>query len=313
MSELTPYEAHTDVARTDPTGGRLIAWASAATAAHSLAKSLAATTFVPKHFQGKPGDATAAIILGDELGLSPLSALRSIHVISGTPGLYARTMVALVLSHGHEIWTEDETERKVTVAGRRRGSEHVEKVTWTIDRATKAGYTSNAKYRTDPIAMLYARASGDVARRIAPDVLAGVPYSIEEIELAETPTVTVARGTGETRKVSRAARPEPVEPDLPEPEVPSEPVDVTDAEILPDEPDPITPAQSKAMHAALGHAGLSDRDLGLRYISDVIGRTVETSKDLSKEEASRIIDALVSEGNEADAAAIAARDAEQAS
>ena len=283
-TDLTPYEPRAEV--TDPTGGRLVAWAEAAVAAHSLATSLAQTTFVPKHFQGKPGDATAAIILGDELGLSPLSALRSIHVISGTPGLYARTMAALVLSHGHEIWTEEDTERKVTVAGRRRGSEHVERVTWTIDRATKAGYTSNAKYKTDPIAMLYARASGDVARRIAPDVLAGVPYSIEEIELAETPTVTVSRATA-SRSVARAPKPEPVEPEIPEPETES-------ADSVPPELDLIDPRgkQMKALHAGLNEAGLQDRDEALRFVVETIGRDVDSTKALTRAEGSTVIDAL---------------------
>lgn len=298
-TDLSPYRPTAEVALSDPTGGRLVAWAEAAVAAHSLAVSLAATTFVPKHFQNKPGDATAAIILGDELGLSPLSALRSIHVISGTPGLYARTMAALVLSHGHEIWTEQETEQSVTVAGRRRGTEHVERVTWTIARATKAGYTSNAKYKTDPIAMLYARASGDVARRIAPDVLAGVPYSIEEIELAETPTQTVSRESAK-RTIARAPKPEPDEPEIPdaahavvseaqpEPAADEPPLDEPVPEL-----EPITAQQLKALHASLNDAGLgSDRDAALAFYTETIGRDVESSKALTKAEASRVIDAL---------------------
>lgn len=286
----------------DPTGGRLVAWAQAAVAAHSLATSLASTTFVPKHFQGKPDDATAAIILGDELGLSPLSALRSIHVISGTPGLYARTMAALVLSHGHEIWTEEETEQKVTVAGRRRGSEHVERVTWTIARATKAGYTSNAKYRTDPIAMLYARASGDVARRIAPDVLAGVPYSIEEIELAEVPTVAVVREPAAPRRVARASAPktEPIEPAFDEPEAEAEPVE-DEAVVEPVEPpfevappippDSVTRPQLQRIGAAMNERSMT-RTAALEYVAAVIGREVTSRSDLSKAEASDVIDAL---------------------
>ena len=39
-------------------------------------------------------------------------------------------------------------------------------------------------------------------------------------------------------------------------------------------------------------AGLSDRASGLAYISEEIGRTVETSKDLTEDEASKVIDAL---------------------
>lgn len=286
MSELTIRpDTGEIVTTTDPTGGRLVAWAQAAQAAHQLATALARTAFVPKHFQGNSSDATAAILLGDELGLSPISALRSIYVIGGAPALYARTMVALVMSHGHRIWTVEDTPARVTVAGQRRGSDRVEQVTWTAERARKAGYTSNRKYETDPQAMLYARASGDVARRIAPDVIAGVPATVEEIELGDVETVTVTREPAAPRRVSRAKpAPEPEEPPLdvePEPETP----DV----------EPITAAQLRALHAALSPLADGDRDTGLAIVSGVIGRDVDTTKDLSKAEASRVIDALKSQ------------------
>src|SRR6185312_11850529 len=106
MTELaTRDSADLETYMSDPTGGRLVAWAKAAAAANQLAKALTTTTFVPKDFAGNIGDATAAILLG-ELGLSPLAALRSIYVVHGSPALYARTMVALAQSQGHAVWTE---------------------------------------------------------------------------------------------------------------------------------------------------------------------------------------------------------------
>ena len=42
----------------------------------------------------------------------------------------------------------------------------------------------------------------------------------------------------------------------------------------------------------MGDAGLSDRDAGLEYLSEQVGREVTTSKDLTKDEASRVIDRL---------------------
>lgn len=282
MSELTAYRPATEIAPTDPTGGRLVAWAEAAVAAHSLARSLCATSFVPKAFAGNPGDATAAIILGDELGLSPLSALRALYVIGGTPAMYARTMVALVMSHGHEVWTVEETEQKVTVAGRRRGTDHEERVTWTIARAQKAGYTNNKKYSTDPIAMLYARAAGDVARRIAPDVLAGVPYSVEEIELSEAaPTTTITRESAAKRTVARAPKPEP-----------ESAADVPPVEDDAPAADDITQPQLRKMGALMREAGLTDRDTALRFVTETIGREVGSRNELTKAEAGQVIDAL---------------------
>ncbi|MGZ6824027.1 MAG: hypothetical protein ACXVF9_16330 [Blastococcus sp.] len=273
----------------DPTGGRLVAWAGAAHAAHQLATSLSRTSFVPKAFQGNAADATAAIMLGDELGLSPIAALRSIYIISGTPALYARTMVALAMAHGHEIWTEESSDRQVTVCGRRRGQEHVERATWTIDRARKAGYTNNKKYDTDPQAMLYSKAAAEIARKIAPDVLSGVPYSVEDLELAEPePTARVTRKT-----VQRQPRPTPPEPEFDEPQEPAEePVKATSERA----DDPITPKQLTALNAALSSdLGLTDRDDKLAYLSGELGREIGSSKDVTKSEAMRLLDKLAAE------------------
>jgi hypothetical protein len=283
-----------EVAITDPTGGRLVAWAGAASAAHQLASSLTRTSFVPKAFQGNAGDATAAIILGDELGLSPLSALRSIYIISGTPALYARTMVALAMSKGHEVWTESSTDREVIVCGRRRGSEHIERVAWTIDRARKAGYTNNKKYDSDPQAMLWAKAAGEVARKIAPDVLAGVPHSVEDLELEDQPTAKVTRAP---RTVQRQPKPEVPEPEFDEELSKAEyateasarePVKAA-ADVM------ITDAQSKKLHALLREAGITDREVGLAYIGDVIGHEIGSSKELTKAEASKAIEQIAAE------------------
>ena len=167
----------------DPTGGRLTRWAEGLAAAHRIGSALCQTTFVPVHFRGKPEEAAAAILYGDEIGFSPTMALQQLYVIGGKPALYARGMVALVMSAGHAVWTVEKTDTSVTVAGRRRGTENVLQETWTIERATKAQYTKNARYQLDPQSMLYARAASDLCRQIAPDVLAGVGYSVEEMEL----------------------------------------------------------------------------------------------------------------------------------
>ena len=203
MTELARYEAPATPTpityATDPTGGRLIAWADGLAAAHRIGSALCQTAFVPASFRGKPEEAAAAILYGDEIGLTPTQALQSVHVISGRPGLYARAMVALALSKGHEVWTVEKSDAKVTVAGRRKGSTHVHEETWTTARAQKAGYTTNKKYSTDPQAMLYARAAADVVRQIAPDALAGLDYAVEELELSESPTVTTITRSAKIR------------------------------------------------------------------------------------------------------------------
>lgn len=68
-------------------------------------------------------------------------------------------------------------------------------------------------------------------------------------------------------------------------------------EPLPDDPQPttvdgITREQLSALTAALTTAGMSDRDQALAYYAGITGRDVTSSKDLTKAEASAVIDAL---------------------
>jgi hypothetical protein len=271
----------------DPTGGRLVSWAKAAVAANQLAASLSKTSFVPAAFKGNEYDATAAIIMGDELGLSPLAALRSIYVVHGTPAMYARTMVALALSHGHQVWTEKSTDAEVVVCGQRKGSTQVERSSWTISRAQKAGYTSNKKYSSNAQEMLYSKAAAEVARKIAADVLAGVPYSVEDLELEDQPTTTVSRDTPAKATVRRKPAPAPVPA---EPEFDAEPE--SEPELLPGDVHMITDAQLKMLHASFNDKGYKDRDDRLNFVALTLDIEVASSKDLTKDQASRVIDAL---------------------
>lgn len=287
---IQTYEPTADLihqpANIDPTGGRLVAWAQSLFAAKQLADALCRTTFAPAHFRGKPEDAAAAILFGDEIGLTPGQSLQNVTVISGRPGLYARTMVALALSKGHDVWTETDTPDQVTVCGRRKGSSHVERADWTKDRARKAGYTSNKKYETDPQAMLYARAASDVCRKIAPDALAGLAYTVEEMELAEPATTTTVQRTPRATTAKRAQAPQAPEPDLDEPERTAEPA-VADGPA-----DLITPPQMRKVQALFKEQLGGDRATCLRFASETVGREVESSKTLTKAEAGQVIDAL---------------------
>jgi hypothetical protein len=57
---------------------------------------------------------------------------------------------------------------------------------------------------------------------------------------------------------------------------------------------PIDPhgLQMKKLHASLNLAGLGERDLGLGYISTVLGREIDSSKKITVAEAAQVIDAL---------------------
>ncbi|MCV7358513.1 hypothetical protein [Mycolicibacterium fluoranthenivorans] len=178
----------------------LVAHAEMMQTAYELASKMVLTTMVPTRFFRKEEDATAAILYGAELGLNPIQSLQRIIPIHGMPSLEARTMVALLKARGYRIRTSAQSEESVTVVGVDLEGDVYES-TWTIERATKAGYVpeidpktgkyktnargnlqGNEKYITDPIAMLKAKAQSEVCREMAPDVLLGISYTSEELE-----------------------------------------------------------------------------------------------------------------------------------
>lgn len=189
-------------------------WAQDARDAHLVAQSLAKTVFVPREMQGKPELVTAAILTGTEMGLQPMASLRSIDVIQGTPAMRAHALRGLVQAAGHEVWVDESTDTRAIVCGQRSGSEKVQRSVWTIDRAQKLGLTARDQWRKQPQAMLIARATAEVCRLIASDVLLGMPYAVEELD---EPDVARPRKPVKRKPVERI---EPAEPPL-EPEQPA--------------------------------------------------------------------------------------------
>ena len=181
--------------------------------AMKIAEAMCSTDMVPKQYKNKPADGAAAILYGAELGLNAIQSLQQIMVINGKPGIETRTAVALLKKHGYEVRTVETSDKAVTVEGIGPNGEH-EVSTWTIQRAETAGYTSNALYKKIPQQMLYAKAAMEVARKIAPHVLSGIAYSVEELRLepvkAQATRMDVRRGADGVRAALAAKRePEP--------------------------------------------------------------------------------------------------------
>lgn len=214
MTELQKYNTDIHVPEVSDDGmAELMKQAEAMSAAHKLATVLCNTAMVPATFKGKPDDAAAAILYGAEVGLKPQQALQQVFVVHGQPAIYARTMAALLKAKGYKFSTVESTDESVTVEGVSPRGER-ESSTWTIQRAKTAGYTSNKKYQTDPQAMLYAKAVSEVARKLAPDVLLGIKYTAEDLELepvkATATRMDVQRGADGVRAALAAKRePEP--------------------------------------------------------------------------------------------------------
>lgn len=293
----------------------LARWVGVLGPARQLAEVLAGTDFVPKGMRGNPDAVTAAIMYGDELGLGPMQALAGLDVVEGKPRPSAELARALILRAGHTMVVHEATGTRVRVSGKRAGADEAERVTveWTMDMARAAGLVNKSNWRSYPRAMLMARATGDLARILFPDVIKGLGYVAETDETATTmeawaPVAEVAPPVAppvpaiQRKRRPRAAageegsapggpheRPSPHGPNVPGPDalVPeADPV----PEVIPDDAR-ITDAQRRAVFAAIGKVMGTDaqRWERLALCSAIVGRELATTNDMTNRDASSVL------------------------
>lgn len=231
------------------------------------AVSLAKSDLLPVAYRGKPANVLLAVESGRALGIPAIQAINSIHIINGTPALSANLMRALVQRAGHLIRVVGDGQRATATLVRKNDPSFEYKSEWDLARAKTAGLTGG-NWAKHPAAMLSARATAEVCRQGAADVLMGFDYLPDEIsEIPAAPaasvTVTAADLTGE----------------------------VVEAEIVPDVP-MITDAQMKKMQATFTEKGFKDRDDRLGFVALTLDREVASSKDLTRVEAGQVIEAL---------------------
>lgn len=158
------------------------------------AQQLAMDMFKARMFSGYggPEGVLSTIMLGRELGMPALSALRSIHIVEGKHALSSAAMVALVLKSGLAEYFDALSfdMDHATFETKRKGASIPVKLTYTIEMARVAGLVrANSPWMKHPMAMCIARAQAMLARLVYSDVLASL-YSPEEI--AENRALAVA-------------------------------------------------------------------------------------------------------------------------
>lgn len=284
--------------------------------AADLAQRIAKTEFVPSALRNRPEAVLACMLAGHEVGIGPMQALSKIHIIEGRPAMAAELMRALVQREGHEIWFEESSSARVTLCGRRRESDHVSKVTWTLDDAKRADLSGKKNWRQYPRQMLAARATGELCRMVFADVLGGVSYTPEElddgvleVESEEVPPDDAGgeQKTTHTRKASaskkaaakRSAPPaapgpqaQPPEPPLPGEDEPAASSGSSTSDEAPEEAqsDPTVLERSKSIAIACQRAGLDDEGRH-RLIQVVTNGRVGSSKLVTVEEGIEVLQA----------------------
>lgn len=153
----------------------------------TLAEVLAKSSLMPDALKGKVPDVVVSILAGQELGLSPMAAIRGVHVVQGKSVLSADTMVGLVLSSGlaeYFICTEESPER-VTYETKRKGAPAPQRASWSRSDTKAAGLNTKDNWRLYERQMMKARAKAILARDAYPDVLAGT-YDPDEMQVPAT-------------------------------------------------------------------------------------------------------------------------------
>lgn len=266
------------------------------------AKHLAASNLLPRQYQGNPANLLFALEYADALGVKPIHAINSIHVIEGKPSASADLIGSLVRKAGHKLRVVGDDTYAEAHLIRADDPDFTYMSRWDLNKARAAGLLGKGVWKSYPGAMLRARAITDVCRMGASDALYGVTYTPEELGADTTgsdgfvpseapvsaPPAAGASGADRVRAAVAAAPQIGQEPEATG-EVSDEPATVAQDTPAPDSP---TEAQLRKMGALLREAGVTDRDRQLAGISAVIGRTIASRKELTKDEAGKVIDSL---------------------
>lgn len=246
------------------------------TDAMEYAKALAPSDLLPQAYRGKPANVLLAVESGKALGIPPIQAINAVHIINGSPSLSANLMRALVLRAGHTFRITGDAKVATATIIRKDDPSYEHTATWDIARAKTADLLKNANWSKHPDAMLKARATAEVCRNACADVLMGFDY-IED-ELHERQPVS----SEPTRSPLSAAVHQVIEPDP----------EVIEGEVEEPAEDLITPSQMRKMQALFSEKGFRDRADRHAFVESIVGIEVESSKQLTKEQASHVIESL---------------------
>lgn len=249
------------------------------------AQALASSSLLPKQYQKQPANLLFALEYADALGVSPIHAITSIHVIEGKPSASADLIAALIRKAGHKLRvTGDDTQARAVLI-RHDDPEFEFVAEWTMAKARAANLTGKGVWKSYPGAMLRSRAITEVARMGAPDALYGVIYTAEELGAdvnADGDPVEVSVPTAPVQHVTRQRKPVETTPD-------DEVVDEAPTETV----QAATNEQVETLAEALTQAGHDTVEAKLFALSEMVGRDINNPHNLTYEEAAKILDEMV--------------------
>ncbi len=246
MTEIELHRPHTDLAQQ-----------------MDFAKAVSTGSLLPDAYRGKPANVLIAVGLGSAMGLSPAESLYRIDVIGGKPTASAELIAANVRKAGHKLRIQiDEANQSVTATILRVDDPDFPfTVTRDCKWAQDMGLLNKDNYKKQLLTMLQWRAISGVARLACPEALYGVVYTADEV--GDFPSTSNAPAGG---LASALAQQDEAEPE-PEQGLPA-----------------LTDRTRKALFALMTDVGITDADDQRAFLSDTLGRVVESRSSLTEPE-----------------------------
>lgn len=224
--------------------------------------------------------AAVKIIAGAEFGVAPFAAMRGINIINGNAEMSSNLMAAKVKAHPKydyriKQWDNDgcviDFYEIVNPGKPIKEQEHLGKSSFDLEDAKRGRLAGGDNYGKFPRNMYFARALSNGVRIHCPDIFTGAPVYVEgEISGEVVEGELVAEPSSDTATDGQA-----------EPATPM-----------------ITKAQLAKMHATFNELGLTEREARLEMTSDFVGREVESASDLTRAEATALIEHLINGDDE---------------
>lgn len=150
---------------------------------------LADSTFVPKDYQGRPGNVLVAMQMGAELGLPPMQALQNVAVINGRPAIWGDALLGIVKSSGLlEYIREEDDGQTATCTVKRKGDAEPVVQSFSMEEAKRAGLAGKSgPWQQYPKRMRQMRARSFALRDAFADVLKGLHLAEEAQDMPEEP------------------------------------------------------------------------------------------------------------------------------
>lgn len=173
-----------------------------------LAKTFHAGGLLPGHVRSAEA-AFTIIVIGHELGLSPMASLRSIYYFDGKTTLAAALMAGICqkrTSVCEYFMMVDSSDQGVTFETKRRGHPAPVRLSWTYQMAQDARLVDKDVWKKYRRSMLVARCQADLARAVYPDIVGGL-YDPDEIDhgASRPPTLGASIGASIVAEQSASA------------------------------------------------------------------------------------------------------------